>query len=74
MVESMEGLIPRTSLLDPCVRFSPHTASDNLTLSAFANMDEIVAGLVYSQQIVGFPVVVVSINVVEVYSFFVNEF
>ncbi|TYT72152.1 hypothetical protein FXO09_05645 [Microcystis aeruginosa KLA2] len=31
MVESMGGIILRTSLLEPSVRLSPHSAPDNLS-------------------------------------------
>ena len=70
----MGGIIHRTSRLDLDVRVSQHPAPDNLTLSALAHMDIIVAGLMNSRQIASFPVVVVSIDVVEVNSFLVNEF
>ncbi len=31
-VESMAGITPRTSLLDPCVKLSPYTAPDSIRL------------------------------------------
>ena len=70
----MGGIIHRTSRLDLDVRISPHPAPDNLGFSTPAHMNIIMAGLMDSQQIASFPVVVVSIDVVEVYPFFVDEF
>ena len=70
----MGGIIHRTSQLDLDVLVSQHPAPDNLGFSTPAHMDIIMARLVYSQQIISFPVVMVSINVVEMYPFFVDEF
>ena len=45
----MEGIIPRTSLLDLDVLVSQHPAPDNLGFSIPAHVDVVVAGLMYSQ-------------------------
>ena len=39
MVESMGGIILRTSLLNPSVRLSPHSASDILKLFGFCSCE-----------------------------------
>ena len=49
LVESMEGIIPRTSLLDRSVRFSPHCAPEiSLVFPTVAHVDVMMTASVYS--------------------------
>ena len=59
----MAGIIPRTSLLDPSVRLSPHSAPDILGFP-LAHVDVIMATLMYSQKVFGLPVLVIAVYVV----------
>jgi hypothetical protein len=55
---------PRTSLLELDVRVSPHPAPDNLA-NWLAGVDIIMTGFMYCRQVFGFPVVVISINMMK---------
>jgi hypothetical protein len=71
-VESRAGIILRPSLLEPCVRLSSHTAPD---VSGFrlAHVYIVVAALMNGVKVVPFPVLMVSIFMVYVYSLFTDE-
>ncbi len=67
-VESMRSIISCTSLLEPDVRFSVHPAPDVLGFP-LAHVYVIMAAFMYSSEVIGFPVAVIAVNVVQVNRF-----
>ena len=68
-VESRGVITLRPSQLDPDVPVSVHPAPDNLPLRV-AHVDVLVARLVNRHQVLRFPIVMVAVDVVEVYLLF----
>ena len=73
VVESREAITPRPSHLDPDVPVSVHPAPDNLGLFTLAHVDVVVARFMHCHQVFWLPIVMVAVNVMEVYTFFPKE-
>ena len=73
-VESREGIIPRPSHLELYVQLSSHTAPEYLGFCSLALMYHLVTTLMYCYQVIGFPIVMVTIDMMEMYSFITCKF